>query len=488
MSGACKIFSYISLGMELESIEIEVSVVPGLPQISILGLPDTALRESQVRLKSALRAQGFHGPVAKQWIVNLKPHRLKKTSGELDFPIALACLLATGQIKLDVGLGDAIYAVGSVSLNGSIETSEKLVSQITSCPLPLLVGSLSLTTQLPKSVDLWEAKTLREAEFPRKVFEAQRIQQWVRPEIPKLAFTAAQARIISAVALGEHATLLTGPAGSGKTTALRAVSALLETPSETLFRQSQVIAYGWGDRLHWRPHIGPHHSVTPLAMVGGGHPIVPGEFSRAHGGILQMDEFLEFDPKIQESLREPLEEGRIRLARSGSRKELPCDFLLLASTNLCPCGEYIPGGRVQCQRSLIRCRSYLQKLSGPILDRFHIVYDWKSNSQLEMQVGVTAEQIFDQLEATRLRMRGELGPHIRIARLADSQFPKFDESMVHRLYLQGGTVSLRRKHSFLRVALTLAYLDGRSEIAKIHLEEAYELTIAPARRLKDIVN
>ena len=219
-----------------------------------------------------------------------------------------------------------------------------------------------------------EASELKGLGELREIAPQAEVDVFERPSIDKETyFTKEQARLIEVVATGEHSLCVAGPAGSGKTTLTRCIHSVLSDPTPSQYRQSRKMARFMGQQENWRPFVAPHHSIPVMSMVGGGSPPVPGEISRAHGGVLLLDELLEFHSYVRESLREPIESQKITVARRGVICQFPADFLLLATTNLCPCGDYVPKKPTRCRFSLARCRSYLDKISGPFLDRFSIL-------------------------------------------------------------------------------------------------------------------
>jgi len=235
-------------------------------------------------------------------------------------------------------------------------------------------------------------------------------------------------------------------------------------------------------KLHWRPYVAPHHTITALAMVGGGDPIFPGEISRAHGGVLMLDEFLEFKSAAKEALREPFEKGAITIHRKGKKESFPADFYLVGTTNLCPCGDLVPGKVSSCRFSLTRCRSYVEKLSGPVLDRFQMLtysHKWGGEAKVSM------EQIYDDIRKAQnfARIRGQGAVN---AKLAQSQIEKEMDPMILTNFLPEFGSSRRRKASLLKVARSVADLDESLEIRPKHLEAAAEYTLYPFERMKRI--
>jgi magnesium chelatase family protein len=260
-----------------------------------------------------------------------------------------------------------------------------------------------------------------------------------------------------------------------------AVAAFLSAPTMAEHRQARRLARAFGsEEPAWRPLVQPHHSITPLAMVGGGSPPRPGEITRANGGVLVLDELLEFNPSIQESLREPLESGVIRLARASEARTYPARFALVATTNLCPCGQYDPfakQSRCHCSRS--KRERHLARLSRPFLDRAHILAftgDWREGRGV---LSSAIKESVDRAKEMRER-RGQLLPNARVAyeSLAQGLDAFAREQIVARPF-----GSARRSMAILRVARTLADLDGSKQIETGHWSQAMRWCACSFERL-----
>ena len=447
----------------LAPVEVEVSLIPGLPQISFLGLPDAAIRESVLRVKSALRHQGFQTPRAHQTLVHLRPSHLRKTSRGLDLAVAAAILWETDQIpKPRDGSTPLVY--GELSLKGEIFRPDDLEEASGEWAQDsVLTGPGPAHATLETRV----AANLRGLSSAVSVAARDDGPGPVRPRPARTVWASEAARLLAVVASGEHSCAIVGPHGTGKTSFAESVAAFLEPPAASAFRASRIEAIARGDSVpEWRPVVQPHHSISALAMIGGGVPPRPGEITRAHGGLLILDELLEFDSSVQEALREPLESGSIRLARAGAVRAFPARFALVATTNLCPCGRYDPvagGSACKCPRSK-RDRS-LARLSGPFLDRLDLLVS--SGDWLSMRDPVGVDQIDQwtrQARETRLR-RGQIEPNARTAATAllDGLGP-FEREQI----LRGPFGSARRNLAIVRVARTLADLDGQDIIGSEH--------------------
>ena len=461
-----KIFSFVQDGFLLTPVEVQIGLLPGLPDIKFTGLADMAIKESATRLKSAFKKCGFHWPVRQQIIVNLSPACIRKNSLGVDLALALALLSKTGQVDLSHLNTDSLYAYGEVGLNGEISAPEDL-NLLPRDLAPLMTGEI-VGKNFREGV--YTAQTLRSIPQAKKAIVEDWRDSLKKPPLPSTRFSESAALILKLCALGEHHLLLCGEAGSGKTTLAEHIYPLLPPPEKKFWEEGRQMQLT--QNFSWRPYINPHHTTTPLSMIGGGCPIFPGEISRAHGGQLVMDEYLEFHPQVQEALREPLEKGKIRLVRRGLNVEFPARFLLTATTNLCPCGDYIPGQPVKCSYSLRRCQSHLDRLSGPMLDRFDLLAfsrQWRGEKTISMK------GILEEICAARdfsLKTRRQIISNGRLEweELENMILPEVKNVLPR-------TTSHRRRRALLRVARTFADLKQDREIKGSHIEEVYALSV-----------
>ena len=460
-----RFYSFIREGYSFHSVEVQLNLLPGLPEVKFSGLADMSIRESATRLKSAFQANGFKWPGRQQIVINLSPASIRKTSAGMDLALALALLWKTGQMDFACFNDSRIYAYGEVGLNGEVTAPDDW-DLLPFNENPLLVGPVGKTNYRNNLYVGTSLKDFHEASLCEVSDWKTRLK---KPDMPEMVFSEKASLILKLTALGEHSLLLCGEAGSGKTTLVENLYYLLKAPEKSLWEESRPF---WREEgLSWRPCLSPHHTTTPQSMIGGGGSLFSGEISKAHGGQLIMDEYLEFHPKVQEALREPLEKGQIRLVRNGKIAVFPAKFLLTATTNLCPCGDYVPGRSVSCSYSLKKCQSHLDRLSGPMLDRFDLLgfsHEWKGRGTMSL------EKILHQVEEARdfiLRNRSQKIVNGRL------ELRELEENVKDREETMPCTPSQRRKRALLRVARTFADLD-RSEVVKgIHLERAYTLAV-----------
>lgn len=458
----------------LEVIEIEMSLIPGLPILQLVGLPDQHLKESTHRIKCAIKAAGFDWPEARQVVVNLRPSNVRKQSKGLDLAIALCYLWLSDQVATPEEI-DKLVIYGELGLDGQIFSP----------------SDLKKVCLAPKMVLLTAHKASHEVRFFQSygISHLSNCQDWIeqqedcfedflqRPQwdVYKM-LTKSQARILQILAVGGHSSLLAGASGGGKSFLTKALPYFVRAPDKSEFLAIQR-THG---EAYWRPFVEAHHTTPVISMVGGGASVKQGEISKAHLGILVLDELLEFNPHVVEALREPFEQKSIRVSRGGRSEVFPADCQILATTNLCPCGDWIPGKtNLRCRYSLFRCKSYMQKLSGPLVDRFETLF---FSSKLET-ADVPYDELMKALEKSwdfqksqgrtpgrqTLSVKQLLGQAAPIVRLDCQQ------------QIWG---SMRRELATLRVARSLADLDGSEVILLEHYNEALEIGHKPFIRMK----
>lgn len=468
------------VGAELSPVEVELTLTQGLPQISFLGLPDTAIRESTLRIRTALKEQGFTLPQAQQVIVHLRPSYLKKSSRGLDLAVAAALLWETGQIPSPESEETPIL-YGELTLKGEVIQPDDLDEIDLRGRNPVMTGVGESELLFPSL----QYRELRDLGSVDPIYRPASEITWTRPQTPKTikTFPKKAAEVAAIVAAGEHSALFAGPPGSGKSTLAEVIPVWMDEPKVSEFRIARRLNRQVGRDIAWRPVLRPHHSITPMAMIGGGSALWSGEISRAHGGVLIMDELLEFAPEIQEALREPVESGEISIVRAGSSKTFPARILLLATTNLCGCGRFVPRRyAMKCRCTKNVRRRMLERLSGPFADRFAIFAltdEWQDSDEI-VEIGAIEEKI-----TQAIRLRKNRGQEESNARLADETLLESLNEFQRKEIISSLRLSRRRRAAILRVARTVADLDGSIEIRNEDLEKALEYCTEAHRLLEE---
>ncbi|WP_159911397.1 YifB family Mg chelatase-like AAA ATPase [Pantoea sp. 18069] len=501
------------LGLHAPEVTVEVHLANGLPSFSLVGLADVEVKEARERVRSALLNAGLDFPSNKRITVNLAPADLPKDSGRFDLPIAIGILAASGQIDARRLAGWTFAGELSLSgelrpVRGALATSLALHQQREQVRQVLPPGSAEEAAWVPESrvfcarhlLDVVQAFLHR----PEGAAEPAPTPGWQRMKnapLPACASGAEMAdvkgqvqakRALEIAAAGGHSLLLIGPPGAGKSMLAQRFADLLPPMSVDEALQTAALASLSGrfcaQRWAQRPTASPHHTASAVALVGGGSPPRPGEISLAHHGVLFLDEFPEFSRAALEALREPLETGRITIARAAQRAEFPARFQLIAAMNPCPCGFW--GSKLQrCRCTPDQVARYQGKLSGPLLDRIdlHVEVPALPAAQLlqtdaddsadASPMAESTAQIRERVvraHALALERQGmpnqalqgrAIDQHLQLAPAASD----FVQSAAARLGWSG-----RSLHRVLKVARTIADLAASPRIETPHVAEAVQ--------------
>ncbi len=483
--------TFALIGVAAEPVHVEVDIGGGLPSFTIVGLPDVAIRESRERVRSALVNSGFNFP-QHRITANLAPADLHKAGPGFDLAIAAALLVATGQLPRSVL--DRYALAGELALDGAIRPVPGALAMaegarewglrgVAVAPgdaaQAALVGGLEVV-----SVDhVTRLRELGEGSIePVPLASPPEVTDDELPDLEDLRGHPALRRCLEVAAAGAHSILLVGPPGGGKTLALNRLPSLLPPLSRNevieVTRIAGVCGENGGPRLR-RPFRAPHHTVSGRALVGGGSPPRPGEVTRAHRGVLFLDELGEFRRDALEALRVPLEEGEVTVTRTTGSVSLPCRFMLVAASNPCPCGNGPDSGECECHPGAVS--RYMAKLSGALADRIDITFTVAPPPAEEL-TGEAVEgsaAVRERVLEARRSQEKRLGPGRTNADMTPSELRRHCQldSAPKRTLEQGHRklgLSARGWDRCLRLARTIADLAGEERIGVEHVSEAIQ--------------
>ena len=482
-------------GVEVRLVEVQCAIANGLPSFGIVGLPDKAVSEARERVRAAIAALSIALP-SKRIVINLAPADLPKEGSHFDLPIALALLAA-----LDIIPKDEVartVALGELSLDG------RLLPVIGALPAAVTAAEEECTLLCPKACGA-EAAWVGAAE----VLAAASLDEVLRHYTGQVPLTPAEAgevladplqrdlrevkgqerakRALEIAAAGRHHLLLVGTPGSGKSMLAARLPGILPPLSaaealETSMIHSLAGLLSEGGISRTRPFREPHHTASMSAIVGGGKGAKPGEISLAHNGVLFLDEFPEFPRPVLETLRQPIETGSVVVARANAHVRYPCRFLLIAAANPCKCG-FLTDAAKACGRAPLCGAEYLGRISGPLMDRFDLRVDVPPVGYADLDLPATGESsatVARRVQAARdrqltrfdvttgLRVNADLeGQTLEAVATPDAEGRDLLTRVAERFGL-----SARGYHRVLRVARTIADLDGSDQVRRPHVAEA----------------
>jgi magnesium chelatase family protein len=488
-------------GVEARIVEVQCAISAGMPGFAVVGLPDKAVSEAKERVRAAMNAMSIALP-AKRITVNLSPADLPKEGSHFDLPIALALLAALQIIPKDEV--EATVSLGELSLDG------RLIPVIGALPAAMAAAEEDRALLCPRACGAeaaWVGAT--------QVLAAGSLDEVVRHFTGQAPITPAEAgevlapplgrdmrevkgqerakRALEIAAAGRHHALMVGSPGSGKSMLAARLPGILPPLSaqealETSMIHSLAGLLSEGGISRTRPFREPHHTASMAAIVGGGKGAKPGEISLAHNGVLFMDEFPEFPRTVLETLRQPIETGEIMIARANAHVRYPCRFLLVAAANPCKCG-YMSDPARACAKVPVCGEDYLGRISGPLMDRFDLRVEVPPVAYTDLDLpasGDSSTTIAARVQAARVRQSTRFAQHPATRVNADMEGALLEEvaapdpegrALLAKVAERFG-LSARGYHRVLRVARTIADLDGAAQVRLPHVAEAVSYRLA----------
>lgn len=484
------VYSRALSGMNAPLVEVEAHLANGLPAFNIVGLPDTEVKESRDRVRAAIIQSGFEFP-AKKITVNLAPADLPKESGRFDLPIALGILAASGQVMADK-LAQYEFA-GELALSGALrpvrgalamawqgmKAGRAFILPQQNAEQAAIINGITVygagsLGQVAAHLNAVEPLAQTQADMAQRPSENRNL-----PDLKDVKGQHTARLALEIAAAGGHSLLMMGPPGTGKSMLAQRLPSILPPLTDDELIEVWALRSllpNHRQELHYSvPFQSPHHTSSPVAVVGGNSG--PGEISLAHNGILFFDELPEFDRKVLEVLREPLETGEIHISRAAHKAVYPAKFQLVAAMNPCPCG-YLGHPAKPCRCTPESIARYRGKISGPLLDRIDLTIEVPALSAAELtqqQAGESSAEVSARVRAARNRQyarQGKVNAALSVTELDETAMVSKEAHETLGSLLEKLSLSARSYHRIMRVARTLADLNGDENVGRAHVLRA----------------